>query len=45
MRKDDERVIIETTQPKSLLATLKTLRPISEEFPLIAELVTDPIDL
>ena len=45
MRKEGERLIIEPVQPKSLLALLETLSPIEEDFPTIAELPLDPIDL
>ena len=38
MRKEGDRLIIEPTQPKSLLAVLATLQSLDEEFPPIAEL-------
>lgn len=44
MRKEGDRLIIEPTKPKSLLAVLATLRPIDEAFPRIRELPVDPID-
>lgn len=33
LRKEGTKLIIEPTQPKSLLAVLATLRPLDEEFP------------
>ncbi len=45
MRKEGERLIIEPAPPKSLLAVLATLAPLDEEFPPIAELALDPIEL
>ena len=38
IRKEGERLIIETVPPKSLLAVLDRLSPIDEQFPPIAEL-------
>ena len=35
MRKDGNRLIIEPAPPRSLLALLATLKPLSEEFPAI----------
>lgn len=35
MRKEGERLIIEPTSPKSLLAMLATLAPLDEDFPPI----------
>jgi len=45
MRKEGDRLIIEPTQPKSLLAVLATLQPLDEEFPPIPELPVDPVEL
>jgi antitoxin VapB len=45
MRKEGERLIIEATPPKSLLALLTTLSPLDEEFPPIPELELDPVEL
>ncbi len=45
MRKEGERLIIEPAPPKSLLAVLATLAPLDEEFPPIAELALDPVEL
>jgi antitoxin VapB len=45
MRKEGERLIIEPTPPKSLLALLATLSPINETFPLMPELALDPVEL
>jgi hypothetical protein len=36
---------IEPTPPKSLVALLETLEPLEDEFPPIAELALDPVDL
>ena len=38
-------MIIEPTSTNSLLALLATLEPLDEEFPPIAELALDPVDL
>lgn len=45
MRKEGERLIIEPSPPKSLLAVLSTLAPLDEDFPPIPDLPTGPIDL
>jgi len=45
MRKEGERPIIEPTPPKSLLAILKALAPLDEEFPPILDSPPDPVDL
>ena len=45
MRKEGDRLIIEPTQPKSLLAVLATLQPLDEEFPPIPELPVDPVEV
>lgn len=45
MRKEGKRLIIEPAPPKSLLAVLKTLRPIDEDFPAIADLPAESVDL
>ena len=39
MRKDGERLTIEPTPPKSLLAVLATLSPLEDDFPPISELM------
>lgn len=44
MRKEGDRLIIEPTQPKSLLAVLATLAPLDEDFPPIAEPKVDPVE-
>lgn len=44
MRKEGDRLIIEPTRPKSLLAVLATLRPLDEEFPPIPELPINSVD-
>jgi len=45
MRKEGSRLIIEPAPPKSLLALLATLTPLSEDFPPIQDLPPDPVDL
>jgi antitoxin VapB len=45
MRKEGSRLIIEPAPPKSLLALLATLAPLSEDFPPIRDLPPDPVDL
>jgi antitoxin VapB len=45
MRKEGDRLIIEPAQPRSLLAVLATLRPLDEEFPPIADMPADPVEL
>ena len=45
MRKEGERLIIEPTPPKSLLALLATLKPLEEDFPPIPDHAPDPVDL
>jgi antitoxin VapB len=45
MRKEGSRLIIEPVPPKSLLALLKTLAPLNEDFPPIRDLPPDPVDL
>jgi antitoxin VapB len=45
LRKEGTRLILEPVPPKSLLGLLATLEPIKEEFPQIAELPIDPVNL
>ena len=45
MRKEGDRLIIEPIQPASLLAVLARLQPLDEEFPSIAELPVEPVEL
>ena len=45
IRKEGERLIIEPTPPKSLLAILAALAPLDEEFPSILDSSPDPVDL
>lgn len=45
MRKEGERLIIEPTPPKSLLARLATLAPIDEEFPSIPDPRPERVEL
>ncbi len=45
MRKEGDRLIIEPTPPKSLLAVLATLAPLGDDFPPIGDLPPDPVDL
>jgi antitoxin VapB len=45
MRKEGRRLIIEPAPPKSLLAVLKTLKPIHEDLPPILDPKPEPVDL
>ena len=45
MRKEGDRLIIEPTEPKSLLAVLATLKPIDEDFPPIPDPAPEAVDL
>ncbi len=45
MHKEGERLIIEPSPPHSLMAILATLDPLDEDFPPIAELDLDPVEL
>ena len=45
IRKEGERLIIEPAPPQSLLALLATLAPVEEDFPPIADLAPDPVEL
>jgi len=45
MRKEGNRLIVEPAPPKSLLALLATLAPLSEDFPPLRDLPPDPVDL
>lgn len=44
MRKDGDRLIIEPTPPKSLLAVLATLAPLDENFPPTTDLLPSPVE-
>ena len=45
MRKEGDRLIIEPAPARSLLAVLASLQPLDEDFPEIAELPLDPVEL
>ncbi|HYD72086.1 MAG TPA: AbrB/MazE/SpoVT family DNA-binding domain-containing protein [Candidatus Binatia bacterium] len=45
IRKEGERLIIEPAAPQSLLALLKTLKPIEEDFAPILDSPPAPVDL
>ena len=45
IRKEGPRLIIEPVPPRSLLAVLKTLVPLDEQFPPIQEPPAEPLDL
>jgi antitoxin VapB len=45
IRKEDAKLVIEPLPPTSLLEVLKTLSPLEEEFPQIADLPNDPVKL
>jgi antitoxin VapB len=43
MRKEGERLILEPTPPRSLLAVLETLATLDEEFPPIVDVPPEPV--
>jgi hypothetical protein len=43
--KEDDRLNMSLSPPKSLLAVLANLTPIDEDFPPILELPLDPVEL
>ena len=45
IRKEGPRLIIEPVPPRSLLAVLKTLVPLDEQFPPIQDPPAEPLDL
>jgi antitoxin VapB len=45
IRKDGEKLIIEPAPKKSLLAALKTLKDLDEDFPEIVDRPPEPVDL
>ena len=45
MRKEGDRLVIEPAPPRSLLAVLRSLQPIEEDFPAIEELPHRPVEL
>lgn len=45
MRKEGDRLVIEPAAPQSLLALLKTLKPIDEDFPPINDLSPGRVNL
>lgn len=45
MRKDGNKLIIESTPPRSLVALLATLKPLSEEFSSIPDNIPDQVDI
>jgi antitoxin VapB len=45
MRKEGSRLIIEPTQPRSLLAVLKTWEPLDEDIGPIDDLPAEPVDI
>lgn len=45
MRKEGDRLIIEPTAPKSLLAVLAKLRPLTDDFPPITDDEPGPVEL
>jgi antitoxin VapB len=45
MRKEGDRLIIEPAPPRSLLGVLAGLAPLKDDFPAIADLPPDPVDL
>jgi antitoxin VapB len=45
MRKDGDKLIIESVPPRSLLLVLESLAPLNEEFPPIADPLPEKVDL
>jgi antitoxin VapB len=45
MRKDGNKLIIEAAPPRSLLALLATLRPLTETLPPILDVTPDEIEI
>ena len=45
MRKEGERLVIEPAKPASLLEVLATLEPLDDDFPEVAELDLDRVEL
>ena len=45
MRKEGERLIIEPTSKRSLLAVLASLEPLTEDFPPIDDEPPEPVEL
>jgi antitoxin VapB len=44
MRRDGDRLVLEPAPPQSLLALLKTLQPIDDDFASIPDQALEPID-
>ncbi len=44
MTREADAIVIRAAQPRSLLALLKTLKPLDERFPDIPELPVEPVD-
>lgn len=45
MRKEGKKLIIEPARRKSLLAVLRTLNPLDEDFPQIVDSPPEPVDI
>ena len=45
VRKEGDRIILEPAPPRSLLAVLRSLKPLEEEFPPIMDRPPGPVDL
>ena len=45
MRKEGNKLIIEAVPPRSLLALLATLQPLSEEVPLVSDEPPDEVNI
>ena len=45
IRKEGERLIVESVPPQSLLEILATLAPMDEEFPEIPDTIPRPVEL
>ena len=45
MRRESGRLVLEPTKRKTLLEVLATLEDLDEDFPLIEDLPTDPVEI
>lgn len=45
MTREGDAIVIRPVKPRSLLAVLQTLKPLKEDFPKIADLPAEPVEL
>jgi antitoxin VapB len=45
MSREGDAIVIRPAKPHSLLAVLQTLKPLKEDFPKIADLPAEPVEL